>query len=264
MGDRAPARTRIGGRISRPSAAAIALKKIRQMVLEGVLLPGQPIRQELLAELLGMSRVPIREALKALEADGVVSYRLNTGFRVVKLSTVDLKQLYIMRQALERELLVRMPPPTGADVVALEGFNRGMQEAAEVNDIPEFIRLNRDFHFHMFERTGMSLIINELVRLWDAGERYNALYNYNLDTRQRIVTEHGGMIEALAAGDRDGLLKLADEHRHAGETGVVDIFRSADEGSVAADLPSIPRGGGASAPPQPGSTDNIPGSQRDF
>lgn len=193
-----------------------ARRRIRQLIEEGVLTAGSPIRQELLAESLGMSRVPVREALKTLEADGVVRYELNIGFTVSTLSLDVLSQVYLMRQALERELLssaARQEDMNRPSVKHLETLNRQMKGAAELGDFQELVRLNREFHFGMFRNSRLPFIVEEVGKLWNIVAAYQALYIYNSGSRTRVIDEHAEMIQALRDGDGVRLIKLMDLHR---------------------------------------------------
>src|ERR1700719_4944406 len=78
---------------------------IRGMVFDGILLPGEKIRQVELAERIGVSRSPLREALRTLESEGVVTYEINRGYVVARLDDEDLAQIHRMRTLLEDELL---------------------------------------------------------------------------------------------------------------------------------------------------------------
>ncbi|HJY60431.1 MAG TPA: GntR family transcriptional regulator, partial [Streptosporangiaceae bacterium] len=82
-----------------------AAAQIRGLIIDRVLLPGEKIRQVELAERIGVSRSPLREALRTLESEGVVAYEINRGYVVAKLDDDDLAQIHRMRTLLEDELL---------------------------------------------------------------------------------------------------------------------------------------------------------------
>ncbi|HEX4251354.1 MAG TPA: GntR family transcriptional regulator, partial [Pseudonocardia sp.] len=87
------------------SLAEQAVMAVRELIHDGQLLPGQPIRQVAIAERLGMSRVPLREALQNLQAEGLVRPSATGGFVVTRLSSTELAEFYLMRRLLETELL---------------------------------------------------------------------------------------------------------------------------------------------------------------
>jgi DNA-binding GntR family transcriptional regulator len=196
---------------------------LREMVRDGVLLPGQPIRQGAVAEQLGISRVPVREALKGLEADGLVEASPTGGFVVVRLSAEELSQIYLMRRLLETELLRRIDSATEPDLATLNALNARM---ADLIDTPtrELASLNEQFHFEMFTLAGLRHVLVEVQRLWHRTAPYRLVYSAERAARERIVAEHDGLVRALRAGDTELLVRLADEHRHTSERDVVSVL----------------------------------------
>ncbi|WP_309072602.1 GntR family transcriptional regulator, partial [Arthrobacter sp.] len=80
-----------------PTAQAFALAELRRMIIAGEVQPGEPLRQDALAERLGVSRVPLREAFKILEGEGQIVYQPHRGFKVARLSLADLLETYRIR-----------------------------------------------------------------------------------------------------------------------------------------------------------------------
>jgi DNA-binding GntR family transcriptional regulator len=200
--------------------AALAL---REMVHDGVLLPGQPIRQGAIADRLGISRVPVREALKSLEADGLVVASPSGGFAVVRLSPEELGQIYLMRRLLETELLTRITDVPESVLAELSELNARM--AALVDQPTRELRaLNEEFHFQMFALSGLGHVVSETARLWSKTAPYRIVYSAGRDARARIVTEHDNLVRALRAGDTALLVRLMDEHRRTSEQSVVSIL----------------------------------------
>ncbi|WP_277675567.1 GntR family transcriptional regulator [Saccharopolyspora rectivirgula] len=199
----------------RESSASRAVEAIRQMLRSGELLPGQPLRQEALAERLGISRVPVREALKALEAEGIVRHQPNAGYTVVRLSAEELQQAYLMRAALESVVLRELPRLPAEQLRELTELNNRIDEAARVPDILRISELNHEFHFKIFRSSGLHLVVDEIERLWKMTEAYRAVYLYDATARRRIVREHRQLISALRRGQRERAVELMDEHQQA-------------------------------------------------
>ncbi|GAB99162.1 putative GntR family transcriptional regulator [Gordonia namibiensis NBRC 108229] len=197
--------------------------EIERMMATGELLPGQPIRQEWMAERLGVSRLPIREALRELTAQGLVAHRQNVGYTVVRLDQDEFDQIYLMRSALEREVLGRLPRFDAAALDEMHVIATRITEAADRGDIVTMRTENQIFHFAMFERSGLHLVVAELRRLWKLAMPYHAAYLYDPAGRQRVCGEHEEMIDALAEGDNARLIELMNEHRRGGEanTGMI-------------------------------------------
>src|SRR6201997_2552635 len=123
---------------------------IRGMIFDGELLPGEKLRQVELAERIGVSRSPLREALRTLESEGVVTYEINRGYVVAKLDDDDLGQIHRMRTLLEDELLRTVKRPDPAVLNDLKDLNEKMMVAIDERNIAEVLRYNREFHFTIF------------------------------------------------------------------------------------------------------------------
>jgi DNA-binding GntR family transcriptional regulator len=210
-------------RHAQDSLAERAALALRTMVHDGVLLPGAPIRQGAIADQLGISRVPVREALKSLQADGLVAASPTGGFEVVRLSSAELSQIYLMRRLLETELLGQARSVSDDDLVALTELNARM---ADLVDDPtrELGSLNEQFHFRVFALSGLDHVVAEVRRLWNKTAPYRLVYSAEREARARIVTEHEAMVAALRAGDTELLVRQMDEHRQRSERDVVTVL----------------------------------------
>ena len=206
------------------SLAERAILALRDMVHDGVLLPGQPIRQAAVAEQLGISRVPVREALQNLQAEGLVEAAPSGGFVVARLSADELAQIYLMRRLLETEMLRRAGLPGADEVAALAELNARMERLVDQWSAPGWKRLNRELHFRMFRLSGLVHVVAEVSRLWDKTEPYRSVYSSQHAVRVRIIAEHGQLIDALGRGATEELIEHMDGHRGASERDVVSIL----------------------------------------
>jgi DNA-binding GntR family transcriptional regulator len=184
------------------------------MILTGELLPGETLRQATLADRLGASRIPVREALTSLLAEGVVTYLPRIGYRVARFSAQELSEIYLMRALLERELILSIDLAQ-VDVERLEALNDELERHPEAESLWEHKRLNRVLHFHLFELSPLATIRTEVERLWNMSEFYRSLYAYEEDSQRRIVAEHRQIIAAIRAHDQKSLLTELDLHRSA-------------------------------------------------
>jgi DNA-binding GntR family transcriptional regulator len=194
-------------------AAATAVGAIRELITRRELLPGEPIRQEDMARRLGMSRVPVREALRALHSEGIVRHSRHQGYFVAKFRVAELEQIYLMRTVLERALLERLVWPEPERLEAIAAINRELARAAEDGEVTLVVELNRRFHDAIFELSPLTTIHREIRRLWEMSDSYRALYLYGRAARVRIAAEHQLMLDALARRDLDALLEALDHHR---------------------------------------------------
>jgi DNA-binding GntR family transcriptional regulator len=193
------------------------------MIVSGELLPGHPVRQEHMAERLGVSRLPVREALRQLSADGLVSHVHNVGYAVTRLSQVEFDQIYIMRRLLETEVIRDLPVPSDERLADIIAANDAVANAAARLDLLEMRQRNQDFHFAIFRLSPHTMIIDEIERLWNLAAPYHAMYLYSEEGRRAILAEHAEMISALRDYDLARLSALMDEHRKGGEAAVAAV-----------------------------------------
>jgi DNA-binding GntR family transcriptional regulator len=190
------------------------LTELRQLIVAGTLAPGAPIRQDEVAERFGMSRIPVREALKTLEGEGYVTYQAHFGYAVTELTAAELLEIYHMREWLETGLLrLAVPKLTAEDAAVMREAMSAMVAATEAGDMTGVNAQNRVFHFRLFQPSGMARAIDATRRLWDATDPYRRLYfdeHYSADT---INSEHEQILDAAVAGDVEETVRLLDVHR---------------------------------------------------
>ncbi|NUR57878.1 MAG: GntR family transcriptional regulator [Catenulispora sp.] len=198
-----------------PTAQQFVLAEVRRAITSGELKPGSAIRQEALAERLEVSRVPLREALKTLEGEGLVSYRAHRGYRVAELSMADLREVYRLREILEAEAVRAAMPLDDAVFAELEAAQALVEQAAERGAVEEMARANRRFHFALYEAAGMPRLLRIIGTLWDSTDAYRSLYYAGADNRRHVLAEHRAALAALRAGDAEGAVRWFDRHRSA-------------------------------------------------
>jgi DNA-binding GntR family transcriptional regulator len=191
-----------------------AVEWLRRLIVAGELRPGQRVNQEDLAERIGLSVAPVREALRALEQEGQVTYLPRRGYFVTELRIGDLREIYGLRQVLE-ERAVREALPT-LDDDALERIRRAAADcvdAAQAGDVAAELAANRRFHFGMFESPAQPHTMRVIRTLWDSTEAYRALYYNSPDERRRSIDAHDRIVEAIEARDADRLVAELNAHR---------------------------------------------------
>jgi len=194
------------------NASARVADGIREGIVRGTYPPGARLRQEEIAERFGASRVPVREALKLLEAEGLVTLVANAGAWVSKLTLAECEEVYQARERLE-PLLIRysLPSLSARDLHELDAL---AQQMTETDDVAEFLRLDRAFH--MLSYSGAeTLMLNDLVsRLWNTTQPYRRAYTLLIDDHsQRIVhDEHHLLVTALREGDLESAERTVENH----------------------------------------------------
>lgn len=193
-------------------AVATAAEAIRDLIRRRELLPGEPVRQQEMAERLEVSRVPIREALNSLEKEGLLKHQRNRGYFVAKLSADQLAQIYQMRQLLETAMFDDYVWPDECQLDMIVAINGELANAAELGEPGKVAVLNREFHDAIFSMSRSDLIHREVSRLWEMSDSYRAFFLAG-PSRHLTASEHDGIIDALRQRDRDLLVERLDHHR---------------------------------------------------
>lgn len=198
---------------------------MRRLIATGVLEPGQQVVQDSLAAQLGVSRVPLREALKVLEGEGQVVYHPHRGYFVADLSVADLVEVYRIRSLLEEEALtIGIPLMTNDDLELIEELMHEVKRAASLGDIGAVTAANRRFHFAMYEASNMPRLVRMIRTLWDATDAYRSVYMANTSNLDHMNHEHEEMVSTLRAGDVQKFIALQAAHRENSVSAVSKVI----------------------------------------
>ncbi len=203
-----------------PTAQEFVLDELRKAIVAGRLRPRDPIRQDTIAHRFGVSRVPLREALKTLEAEGQVVYRPHRGYSVAEMSLADLLEVYRLRELLESEAAeAAVRRFTDAELTRVTDAQHDVEEAARTGDVITMIAANRRFHFAVLEPCGMPRLLRIVGTLWDATDAYRAVYYNSEVNRVRVRREHEAIVGAVRRRDAAELTAALTAHRrHAVES----------------------------------------------
>lgn len=196
------------------TTAQHALEGLRRAIVSGRLRPGDRVRQEEIAEGLGVSIAPVREALAVLEQEGQVTYRPRRGYFVTELRIDDLREIYELRALLEGRAARRALPLL--DEEALERLAlaaRDCVDAARLGDVAAELEANRRFHFTLLESPDRVHTMRLIRLLWDSTEAYRAMYYNSPDARLESVEAHDRIVAAARARDAKRLVAELDAHR---------------------------------------------------
>jgi len=191
----------------------LAHDRVREAILLGTLPSGREISQVQLAKDLGVSRTPLREALRLLQREGLIEAHPNRPIRVAGLSVEDAESLYVSRIALEavavRISIRRMQPE---DLAALEGYLAQMDHFAAEKDYERWEVPHRAFHAALIARSGERMS-RMLAQLSDHAERYRRKYTLESPRGWAAgVTEHRAIANACKARDPDSAAARLAEH----------------------------------------------------
>jgi DNA-binding GntR family transcriptional regulator len=186
---------------------------IRERISSGSLPRGARVHQEDLAEELGVSRTPVREALRRLAAEGLVEMRTNRGARVADVDQVGMRVSYEARTVIEPgaarlAAARRLPEPLARMRAAVAAQRRSLR------NVQRSFEANREFHLALATASGNEFLVQFAERLWVAriGE---TIYERQVQTQARMlldVREHEQIIEAIEAGDGRRAESLARRH----------------------------------------------------
>lgn len=190
--------TRVLGRQDYPLRDQVR-DELRKQIIHGQLKPGQRLVEQALADEFGVSRIPVREALRMLEAEGIVSVAPRVGAMVSALTRSDLEYLYEVRTALEVQVFrLAAERATPQDIQRLQQLMEQARLAANTGDHADNIKINIEFHEMVTEIVGNPFLSSMLEPL---NSRLGLLFGQSHE-HERQLTEHTGLVEAIA--DRDG------------------------------------------------------------
>lgn len=214
----------------RPSLVEAAYEAVRQRILDNVYAPGYRALEQELADELGISRTPLREAMIRLRNEGLVEIIPRHGIRVLPVSATDMKEIYETLTALEAmaaELAARRRP-SDAELKPLDAASRDMAKALRADDLDAWARADERFHAALLDLCGNRLLKQTVLNFWDRAHRARM---FTLRLRPRPVNsteEHRDMVERIRAGDAEGAFHLMRGHRERARhelLGVIERYR---------------------------------------
>jgi DNA-binding GntR family transcriptional regulator len=202
---------------------------IRKRIINGDFLPGSKIEPKKIADACKSSLIPVREALRVLQTDGLVTVFHYKGTWVARMSLADLRDLYSVRIQLESES-VRMAQDVGSMVIAkLRDILHRTELATKVQNKESLFRLNKEFHYEIYQHCRSPWRLRLIDTLWDHAERYQRLSIYYRD--DAAAAEHLAIVDALERGDLDAAGRAMAQHLES----TVDLLEDSLEGATCLD-----------------------------
>jgi len=170
---------------------------LRKAIFQGTLRPGQELKQAELAQQLGISRIPVREALQMLERDGLILVQGNRRAIVSPITDYSISDHYDIRSMLEGEAAARasMHPEK---FEALVGAQAAVEAVARQRQMAEYVRLNKSFHNAIWEAAGSAQLVAILENLWKGLPPH--LPELLPDQMDRSIIEHRKIVDAIKSG----------------------------------------------------------------
>lgn len=217
--------------LNRPALAVELTDRLRSLIMEGELKPGEKIPERQLTERYGVSRTPVREAVKVLAAEGLVLLVQNRGAVVSKLTVTELEEIFPVLAGLEGVAgELACAHATDAEIAAIRRLNDAMHRAFDKGDRPAYFEINQRIHAAILDAARNATLSNQhrLVARRAGRARYQA----NL-TRERwcqALDEHDAIIAALEARDARRLGVLMKEHMEHKLRSLTPIIQDDDRG----------------------------------
>ena len=199
--------------MSKASERAYAL--IRSLILSGELSPGTQIREEALAERCGVSRTPVRDALRRLEADQFIRRSDTQRSFVADWSLDDVEDAFKLRAMLEAHAASRAATRISWDQLErLRGHNKAILRSmsGEVADVPSFLEHNREFHRVIVEAAGSERLAAMLAQVTEQPVVLRTALHYDRDNLQRSWHEHEELLAAFVHRDADWAAAVMTGH----------------------------------------------------
>jgi DNA-binding GntR family transcriptional regulator len=203
---------------------------IRDLIMNGHLKPGVRLRQDELADTFGVSTMPIREALRQLQAEGLVTFRPRRGATVAKLSVSEYEEIYRIRE--ELEVLACRWAAEDFDRIPLDRLKRLLEETEKVGADSNDVQLVREFFFTIFEASEKEHLLRILSSLWDLTHQYRCYFSTISEIVPQRLANYRNAYRACEARDPDGLVQAIRAICAFGRSTLIPLVRKEIERQV--------------------------------
>ncbi|WP_207539829.1 GntR family transcriptional regulator [Sabulicella rubraurantiaca] len=209
------------------SRAEAVHRALRGQILGAALLPGAMVTEQELADRLGVSRTPVREALQRLRDEGWVEIRARRGIRIRPVSPDDMRDLYAALMALEgaAAAAVARHPSRAEWAERMEAETEAMRTALAQDDLSGWAAADARFHDALLAAAGNSHIARLAAGLADHAHRARVLTVKLRPRPTASLAEHDAVTQALRAGDAEGARAALTRHRERAASEILDALR---------------------------------------
>lgn len=191
----------------------IVFENLRNAILEGDLKAGKRLMEVQLAEQLGVSRTPIREAIRKLELEGLVVMLPRKGAYVANMSFKDLIDVLEIRASLEGlAAYLASERHREEDIAELERVANEFEKSVRETDIDNVLKKDIEFHEKIFSMANNKKLYQLINSLWEQVHRFRMTYVSDYEASLSLVDEHNKILEAIKCGDSELAKKYATEH----------------------------------------------------
>lgn len=199
--------------ITRQTVTHQATEALRERILRGVYSDDTPLRQDALAAELGVSRIPIREALRQLEAEGLVVFNPHRGAVVSSLSVDEIDELFELRAQIESDLVRRAIPRAAVEHISrAKEILKAYEAAFRSGEVAEWGKLNWEFHSTLYAPADRPFTMAIIQRLHQQSDRYLRMQLVLTHGESRAIDEHRAILAAVADKDVKQAVSLMRQH----------------------------------------------------
>ncbi len=191
----------------------VIFETLRKAIISGDIKPGERLMEVSLAEQMGVSRTPVREAIRRLEAEGLVTMVPRKGTHVSELSSKDIIDVLEVRGALDKlatSLAAKRVQPQ--QIRALESIHRQFISCVEKGNMEGAIRKDIEFHDAIYAASGNSRLIGVLSSLKEHVYRFRVIYLRDLNIAEHVEQEHQQILDALKEHNEELAAKISEQH----------------------------------------------------
>lgn len=219
--------------IQRQTIASMTITALRERILRGDYPDGEPLRQDAIADELGVSRIPVREALRQLEAEGLVTFSPHRGAVVSTLSLEEIDELFELRADIECDLLRRAIPKMTPEQLdrATEVLDE-FQDALGASEASRWGPLNWHFHAALYAPANRNFTMGVLQKLHQHSDRYFRMQVLLAHGGMRANDEHRAIAAAIGRKDLKGATQLMQAHILGAGASLVALLQEERGGSA--------------------------------
>lgn len=204
----------------------VVFNTLREAILKGELKPGERLMELQLAAKLGVSRTPIREAIRMLEQEGLAVTIPRKGAEVARMTEKDMEDVLEIREALD-ELAAKIACTrmTEDQLKQLETIKEAFVESTRSHDVKRIAEADVSFHDVIYEATGNPKLVSMLNNLREQIYRYRVEYLKEEKNYPTLIGEHDAIVEALYARNQDEVVRAMHTHIENQASAVKEIIR---------------------------------------
>ena len=208
------------------------IEQIRQSIFNFEYKPGDKIDLKELSEKWGVSRTPLREAIRKLEAEGLITYEAQKGFTIRSIQPEEVEKLFVVRKNLESLAgALACDYVTDNEIKEIEEIHNEIialpdkSDFSKIEDLRILHQLNKDFHFKIYEASKNKFLIQLITYMWNISAIYIASTLSTPGRINKIIEEHEKILLSLKKKDKVGVQKAIKKHLDSSEKDIIKGYK---------------------------------------